>query len=69
MYKKLFCLTCFVLLMSLTGSAFGAAYTWDDEDTNDHYWHSPRNWAPNDVPGTEDSVSILTTDRTSGFFI
>jgi len=62
MYKKLFCLTCFVLLMLLSSGAFGAAValSWDAEEDANNYWHAPNNWDPNQVPTAEDDVTIGT---------
>ncbi len=58
MYRKLIITFVATLLVGLCGSAFGAAYTWDNEDGNDNYWHSPRNWDPNSVPGNADDATI-----------
>ena len=51
MFRKLFYLVLFVMVLSGAGNALAQDYRdWDDGHPGDHLWSSPANWGPDGLP-------------------
>jgi len=51
MFRKLFYLVLFVMVLSGAGNALAQDYKdWDDGHPGDHLWSSPANWGPDGLP-------------------
>jgi len=57
MCKKLMFLVSFVVLLGMVNSVSAGDIHWDDGGA-DHYWCTPANWIPDNVPNSVDTVYI-----------